>query len=257
MIPAVAATFLVRFGQQQGLRAPPRTHGLYASWEDMAALLEWANAGIEAFPARYAEHLIHTFPMIRWLSLHVVSPRGLHRAALFAWRRIWRAVELEAAELENGVIVRASLTPGATPCETYFRLAAEVERRLPTLIAEPQARVVAQVSGVGGQYHVTFAPRRNARRAGDGDEPAPELIFNSLARAGLMLSPPTAPLAWGLTDAEGRVVNKLVDGQTLRQAAEDLGIGYETARTHLKRAMAKAGVRRQVELITAAIGAGT
>ena len=41
----------------------------------------------------------------------------------------------------------------------------------------------------------------------------------------------------------------VVGGATVGATADHLGISLNTARTHLKRAMAKAGVSRQAELV--------
>jgi len=65
---------------------------------------------------------------------------------------------------------------------------------------------------------------------------------------------PTPPLEQlrgllGLTRQEARLVLALAEGSELKEAAEGLGIGYETARTHLRSALAKAGVRRQGQLV--------
>jgi DNA-binding CsgD family transcriptional regulator len=53
----------------------------------------------------------------------------------------------------------------------------------------------------------------------------------------------------GLTRQEARLALLLAEGSELREAAESLGIGYETARSHLRSALAKAGVRRQGQLV--------
>jgi DNA-binding CsgD family transcriptional regulator/PAS domain-containing protein len=52
-----------------------------------------------------------------------------------------------------------------------------------------------------------------------------------------------------LTPAEARVVALLVTGQGLPAIAKALGIGFETARTHLARARAKTGSTSQVDLV--------
>ncbi len=54
---------------------------------------------------------------------------------------------------------------------------------------------------------------------------------------------------YGLTPAESRMVACLVGGATVSGTAAQLGVSLNTARTHLKRAMAKAGVSRQAELV--------
>jgi DNA-binding CsgD family transcriptional regulator/PAS domain-containing protein len=65
---------------------------------------------------------------------------------------------------------------------------------------------------------------------------------------------PTPPaehlrLHFGLTPQEARLVLLLCEGLELKQAAERLGVGYATARSHLKAALAKAGLRRQTQLV--------
>lgn len=65
---------------------------------------------------------------------------------------------------------------------------------------------------------------------------------------------PTPPLEQlrhllGLTPQEARLALLLAGGSELKDAAERLGVGYETARTHLRSALAKAGVRRQGQLV--------
>lgn len=54
---------------------------------------------------------------------------------------------------------------------------------------------------------------------------------------------------WGLTAAEAQVVLALAGGLGLREIAARDGIGYETVRAHLKRALAKSGTHRQAELV--------
>ena len=52
-----------------------------------------------------------------------------------------------------------------------------------------------------------------------------------------------------LTAAEARVVARLLQGDTIESAADRLCISAHTARTHLKRALAKTGTNRQTELL--------
>jgi DNA-binding CsgD family transcriptional regulator len=84
------------------------------------------------------------------------------------------------------------------------------------------------------------------------------LLGAGRARVTVVVSDPTAvrapmeatlSVAYGLTRAESRMVARLVDGATVGATAEQLGISLNTARTHLKRAMAKTGVSRQTDLV--------
>ncbi len=54
---------------------------------------------------------------------------------------------------------------------------------------------------------------------------------------------------FGFTEAEIRVATMLVNGRGADQLALELGISLHTARTHLKRMLAKVGAVRQTELI--------
>lgn len=65
---------------------------------------------------------------------------------------------------------------------------------------------------------------------------------------------PMAPLdhvadVFALTPAQARVAAHLIQGRSLEQVAQELGIGFETARSHLKALFAKTQTRRQSELI--------
>ena len=52
-----------------------------------------------------------------------------------------------------------------------------------------------------------------------------------------------------LTPAEERLLDLILDGSGLFEAAEQLGVSRNTARTHMKRIYAKTGTRRQAELV--------
>jgi len=57
----------------------------------------------------------------------------------------------------------------------------------------------------------------------------------------------------GLSPAETGLAARLVRGLSLRQAAADLGISDNTARSHLKNVFAKTGARRQSDLVRRAL----
>lgn len=59
-----------------------------------------------------------------------------------------------------------------------------------------------------------------------------------------------APIGFDLTPAEERITAGLILTGDLRRAARRAGVGYETARKVIKSAIAKAGVRRQAELVS-------
>ena len=55
--------------------------------------------------------------------------------------------------------------------------------------------------------------------------------------------------AFGLTAAEERVVRRLAQGYSLNRMAVEFGISSHTVRSQLKRALSKADVHSQVELV--------
>lgn len=58
-----------------------------------------------------------------------------------------------------------------------------------------------------------------------------------------------AAQAFGLTPLEARLAEALLDAPNLNEAAERIGVGRETAREALKKAMRKAGARRSPDLV--------
>ena len=54
---------------------------------------------------------------------------------------------------------------------------------------------------------------------------------------------------YGLTHAEDRLLQLILDGYRLRDASDELGITQNTARTHMKHIYAKTGAERQVDLV--------
>jgi DNA-binding CsgD family transcriptional regulator/PAS domain-containing protein len=72
----------------------------------------------------------------------------------------------------------------------------------------------------------------------------------------LQAEPPTSAASrreiaklYELTPAEERLLDLILDGSGLFEAAEQLGVSRNTARTHMKRIYAKTGTRRQAELV--------
>ena len=54
---------------------------------------------------------------------------------------------------------------------------------------------------------------------------------------------------YGLTQAECRLVVSLLDGKSLAEAADSIGVGRETVRSQIKSALHKTGTARQGEMI--------
>lgn len=54
---------------------------------------------------------------------------------------------------------------------------------------------------------------------------------------------------YGLSAAEERVLEQIVKGQTPQEAADELGVGFATVKTHLLKIFVKTNTGRQVELV--------
>ena len=54
---------------------------------------------------------------------------------------------------------------------------------------------------------------------------------------------------YGFTRSEARLARSLAGGRSLREAADDLGIAYGTAKVCLKTVFEKAGVHSQAQLV--------
>jgi DNA-binding CsgD family transcriptional regulator/small basic protein len=58
-----------------------------------------------------------------------------------------------------------------------------------------------------------------------------------------------------VTLQQARIIHKIISGKTLRQAAEEIGISYNTARNHLAMAQQRMGVSSQIELTNRVLAA--
>jgi DNA-binding CsgD family transcriptional regulator len=103
-----------------------------------------------------------------------------------------------------------------------------------------------------GELHVPGAPGLRATVFGLAPGRAAVLLTDPRRHRDLPLR--SLRQRFELTEAEARVVQRIAAGDTIRQAAERIGIGYETARTQLKSAMAKSGWRRQSEMLADVFG---
>jgi len=82
-----------------------------------------------------------------------------------------------------------------------------------------------------------------------GDEPACVILYLFDASLERHVSHDVLTRLYGLTQTEGKLVQLLVGGSTLDNAATRLDISVNTARTHLKHVFHKTGINRQAELV--------
>jgi DNA-binding CsgD family transcriptional regulator/GAF domain-containing protein len=161
-----------------------------------------------------------------------------------------------------------------------------VNRRAEKLLAEGDGMTLGPAGLAAARSRESAALRRLLRTGDRGDQdrldqaggvvklPRPSLkeplsvLVSHLAlraplgaHAGLKLvfvsdpeSEPRAPdetlrALYNLTLAEARLTGLLLKGRSVKEAAEELQVTLNTARTHLKRVFSKTGTRRQAELI--------
>jgi DNA-binding CsgD family transcriptional regulator len=99
-------------------------------------------------------------------------------------------------------------------------------------------------------YHVMVAPLRRTLRTFVGLRSVAATMFITDPEQRVTLPVPALRQMFGLTGKEAMLANELSRGYTVEQAAERLGVRYETARTHLRRVLSKTRTSRQVELLT-------
>lgn len=135
------------------------------------------------------------------------------------------------------------------------------DSRLQAAIKEA-ARQTAGARGSGGgsgylrirrpsgarSYSVIVAPLGFARPLATSNSPVAMLMVTD-PEAGAPLDIRALRTLFGFTPAEARLVNLLVGGRSLPDIARELGISFETARTHLARARAKTETASQVDLV--------
>jgi len=82
--------------------------------------------------------------------------------------------------------------------------------------------------------------------------------FSQAPRVAIFINDPSAPqptniervaALFGLTPAESKLTRQLMNGQSVIEAANTLGITQQTARVHLKRIFGKTDTKRQSEFM--------
>jgi DNA-binding CsgD family transcriptional regulator len=148
---------------------------------------------------------------------------------------------------DHGVL-RAAAAPAAAALEAAVAQTAEPEARMGRVGIDVP---VPHADGRPGFAHV-LPIGSGAVRGGLG----------ARATAAVFLTPSAQPerppsqawaAAFGFTPSEMRMLELLVKGHTVGEAAALIGIAEPTARTHVANLMAKAGTQRQADLIRLAL----
>ena len=146
--------------------------------------------------------------------------------------------------LHEGRLVVTSREPGCA-------FASLLKRAVEAGAAGPEAILLARSP--------ESAPLVVVARPLEAPEPgaARAVLFVSDPDHGLRTSRARLRQLFDLTATEADLVALLAEGHDLRSAGDRLGIRHETARTHVKHAFLKTGVRRQSQLVRLALAAAT
>jgi DNA-binding CsgD family transcriptional regulator len=121
-----------------------------------------------------------------------------------------------------------------------------LRKKLEQARLEPQA---AHISGPEGQtVGILIMAAEGRDELGPGSRPERAIYFHTLSSSSDAPERLVADL-YDLSRAEAKLCVLLVDGLTLRECAEELGITENTARTYSKQIFSKIGVSRQVDLV--------
>lgn len=122
-------------------------------------------------------------------------------------------------------------------------------------------RVISgNICTIGSDHGFVHVPRRDQLplivRAHCVSRSSPQERLDALAIV-LVTDPEHSPfpkqsliqLTLGLSNSEARIALALINGASLVQAAQRIGVSHETARSHLKNVFAKTNTNRQSELV--------
>jgi len=144
-----------------------------------------------------------------------------------------RHSKLCASFAADTVALQAAIV-GATTARTLGRAGRTLTLRRPSL-KRPLTVVVAPLE-VEAAWFLAHSP-------------AAIVFVNDPEQSAIMPLPDQLRAAFGLTRTEALVAARIFRGEGLRPAADALGIGATTARTHLQRIFDKTGTRKQAELV--------
>lgn len=110
--------------------------------------------------------------------------------------------------------------------------------------------ILAVEDPIDGSLAVTIAPFRAAGIGLGGERAVAAVVFAPPGEAAALAPFEIAEL-YGLSSAEGRLVARLCDGDSLVESAAALGISVNTAKTQLQSIFLKTGHNRQAQLVAA------
>lgn len=238
---AVAA---VRLGASDYLMKPLQDISeLHDSVQSAIAKRTRSHGHTEAGPAAPAVERT-LFTLLEQLPLGVVLLDGVGR--IVRANRRAQATLAEGDGLEIG-----------TDGRLYAACALDT-RKLRDLLAPP-SRSPRRVAAVSLQRPSGRSPLSLLVAASDPTADAPSTGLPGVVTSAVFIGDPDQrgpSAAWllrelhGLTRAEARLTQSLLEGHSIESAAAVLGISRNTARTHLKRVFSKTGTCRQADLVS-------
>jgi DNA-binding CsgD family transcriptional regulator len=167
--------------------------------------------------------------------------------------RILHVNEAARSMLDDGATIRTvngRLTGACREATRELLRAIGVALRYDSVTGPGATGIGVPLPGSDGSLAAAHVVPLARSKAGPVPTQAAAAVFFS--HAGSRAQPDLTVIAqcYRLTPAEGRLLARLLVGETLVEAAELLGIRESTARTHLSNLLAKTGTLRQADLIT-------
>ncbi|MFW6049846.1 MAG: helix-turn-helix transcriptional regulator [Myxococcota bacterium] len=272
-VPAPLFGFIRESFERHGIETEPHLRDLKLAhvdtsrlgervdWDELALFMNRCGEGLtDEEQERLGERYAHANRFLSLLMRVTLSPRLYHHVL---WRLVtphaYPHIDVGCRDVPDGrVLISLVLPEQHRPCPIFFRGTTGELRRCTELLGHPPSEVEADVGPYHGHYLVTLPERESIvealKDAGGrvAEQVGPELgrLMVLIARSdtGGAVSVQDLQRAHGLTRAEARVAVRIGEGKAVPDIAEELGISVQTVRTHLKRAYAKTGARRQAEL---------
>lgn len=248
-VPAIVPVAVARFVRAAHLPVDTRCGQpgrVTAPFADVVSLFERLARSHRDALREFAAFYMERVPVVSYVASHALSRSALYRLLVVGWSKVW-PVAFRLDTVGSQLIVRATAPEDGPDCTVLFGLVTLILERCPRLVDGGDAKVSPiEVGPHAAAWSISIWP---ADTTVDG--PDPDAVYATVAPMvhNTLGATPDIPDSWQLTPSEARVVTHLAAGRSVTEIARVLGVGRETVRTLLKRAMAKAGVHRQVELV--------
>lgn len=212
-------------------------------------------------PKLFADLYVNGHPILRLLEPLGLSAFGLTELITRAYSTCSQLYEETSHEFRGRLVrVRARQRAELEPCPLWWRLWCEVFTAAPQAIGQPPL-VLRSFTTNGRGLDATWElppprPPRTHRFAPHTREALTMFLpvltdLETVDHLGPQPADDSARLQQhGLTRAEARVALHIADGLTPRETATELGVAYETVRTHLRSIYQALEVSSQRELAT-------